>query len=423
MEFKRFRRDASSMFAGKVGTILVNLLNLVILARILTVEDMGRYSLFLMVVNLALMLGLNWSDSSIIRHGREEFVRRGKINQSFWARMYLFGGFLVFFTLLFIVFSGPISHYIGISTPLIILVIGVFWLNGLLNAVYNFYQSIDQMKKSAYVLFIQRLSYLLLLGLMFVVPFSSKLVVSMIFLNLSFLAAVLINLFYFRFDLIKPYKFRADYLKKIWKYSWPQLVGFSGLYIIEYIDLYMINRYMSVADVGIYSIAYNGFLMLNRVIMLLYVVAFPLIVEYKTKSNFERIKKFLQAVPLMQLAWLVLVLVGISVSGLAVRLFFSEKYMAAVPSLNILLVCSMFYFGSICFLPLVNAFDLILYHQIINIGAAVVNIIGDYMLIPIFGIAGAAYGTLIASFLSMVMTLALVTLNRKKILGGVVNQG
>ena len=126
MEYKRILKDGSNLLFGRIGTIIIGLINLMILSRILTTEEMGKYSLFLMVVNLALVLGLNWSDASIVRHGREEFVKHKKINQSFWARFYLFFPMMIVFTIFFIIFSKQISNYIGIERGLIIFVIGMF---------------------------------------------------------------------------------------------------------------------------------------------------------------------------------------------------------------------------------------------------------------------------------------------------------
>jgi hypothetical protein len=78
------------LLTGQAGNIITGLASTVLLAKLLSVEDMGRYSLFFVVVSLAISLGFSWSDTSVVRHGREEYMKRGRINRSFWARSYIF---------------------------------------------------------------------------------------------------------------------------------------------------------------------------------------------------------------------------------------------------------------------------------------------------------------------------------------------
>lgn len=415
MEYKRIFKDGSNLLIGRLGTVFIGFINLMILTRILTTEEMGKYSLFLMVVNLALILGLNWSDASIVRHGREEFVKHGKINQSFWARFYLFFPMLILFIFLFIIFGKQISEYIGVEYWLIVFVIGMFVLNGLINSITCMYRSIDRMKISAYVLFSQKLFYLVGLALLFFNVFATKLSLILIIINLSFLISLIYNLIRFDFNIIKPYKFSKEYFKKIWTFSWPQFIGFSGLYIINYVDLYVIRKYMTLADVGVYSVAYNGFTMICGVVLLINTVFMPLIVEYRAKQRFDLIRKYLKKIPLFSSGWVIVVLAGIVLSRYLIPLLFSEKYVASIPSFNILLIASVFFFASTCLTPIINAYDLILYLQGINIIASVLNIIFDFILIPHMGIVGAAYATSIAFILAFFMKTILIFIRRKHI--------
>jgi len=410
-------KDGIHLFSGQVGTVIVSIASLMILSRILTTEQMGKYSLFLMIVNLALIVGLNWSDSSVVRHGREEYVNTKKINQSFWARMYLFVPVIIVFVLLFALFNKQITAYIGISSNLIILLVVLFVLNGLLNFITYIYQSTDRMKKSAYVLLLQKIFYLACLALLFLNIFKTSLTLVFILINISFLLAVIINLITFDFSKIRPYTFNKEYFKKIWAYSWPQFIGFPGIYIINYVDLFVIKKYMTLSDVGVYNIAYSAFLNVAAFTMIIYVVTMPLIVEYRTKKKFGMIKKHIQKTPLAIFLWAVLAIIGLFISKYIIPLIFSSKYTGSVPSFNILLIASIFYFGAIYLLPIVNAFDLILYSQIFNLIRAGVNIAGDFLLVPKIGIIGAAYATLASYFVGLTLTIMLLVYKKKLIMG------
>lgn len=418
MEYKRIYKDGIHLVAGKIGTVVVGLLDMMLLARILTTEQMGKYSLFLMIVNLALILGLNWSDASIVRHGREEYIKREKINKSFWARMYLFVPIITIITIVFAIFHRQITDYIGISSSLIFFVIGMFVLNGILNFINYIHQSTDRMKKSAYVLLSQKIIFLVLIAMAFFNVFNTSLTLVFILINVSFLAAIIINLFFFDFNKIVPYSFDKAYFKRIWSYSWPQLIGFPGLYVINYIDLFVIKKYMDLGSVGVYSMAYQGFSFICGFIMILYTIFFPLIVEYKTKRKYKEITNYIKKIPQLSAMWLILVIAGIMASGFVIPLLFSAKYTGSVPSFNILLMASVFYFASVCLLPIVNAFDLIIYSQIFNLIKAAVNIAADFILVPKIGIIGAAYGTMISYSVGLGLSILLIYLNRKRILFG-----
>jgi O-antigen/teichoic acid export membrane protein len=423
MEYQRIFKDALHLFAGQAGTVIISFINLMILTRALTTDQMGQYSIFLMIVNLALIIGLNWSDASIVRHGREEFVNRRKINQSFWARMYLFLPVMIFFVIVFFVFSSQITSYIGVGPELIYTVILMFVLSAILNFISYIYQSIDKMKKSAYVIFSQKLFYLICLALVFFNIMKADLTLVLVLLNISFLATVILNLFIFDFSKVFPYTFNKNYLKKIWSYSWPQLIGFPGLYIINYIDIVVIKKYMTLHDVGTYSVAYNGFMNICIFIGIIHTIFLPLLVEYKTKKKYDQIKKYFDKIPLFTGIWIVLTIIGLLLSGHVIPLIFSQKYVASVPSFNVLLFASIFYFISICLLPIVNAFDFIFYSQIFNIVRAAINITGDLILVPKIGIIGAAYSTAAAYFIGMILTVILIMIKKKKIFGEVDKYG
>jgi len=417
MEYKRIFKDGSNLLVGYVGSSIIGLVNLMILTRILTTTEMGKYSLFLMVVNLALTLGLNWSDASILRHGREEYVKHKKINQSFWARFYLFTPILILISVLAIVFRHSITSYIGIESKYIFLVLGFIIFSGLLNYIIYALRSIDQMKKSAYILFFQKLIYMI--GLLFLAfnLVNTQLTIILIFLNVSFLIILLIHIMKFDFKFITPYKFNKKYFKKIWSFSWPQLLGFSGLYVIHYVDLFVIRQYLGLANVGIYSVAYTGFTIIQGAILIINSTFMPLLTEYRTKKRFDLIHKYMRKIPYLVLGWTALVIIGLLLSNIVIPLLFTDKYIQAIPSFNILLITSIISFVSICLIVIMNTFDFILSNQITNIIAAGINIAGDFILVPRYGIIGAAYATMIALFVSLLIRLVLIY-NRRHIISG-----
>lgn len=418
MEYKRIFKDGMHLLTGNVGSTLVGFLNLIILARILTTEEMGKYSLFLMLVNLAVQLGLNWSDSSILRHGREEFIARGKINKSFWARFYLYGPMCLLAIVAYVIFHKPIADFIGISSGyILILIICGFLFSSLLTYITSIYRSVDQIKKSSYMLLFQKAVYFF--GLIFILfnKTQTDLIKSIIFFNLSFMIIIIINLILFNYKIIKPYEFDIKYFKKIWKYSWPQLVGFPAIYIVNYIDIFVIKLYMTVSDVGVYDVAYKGYTIIIGLIMIINTLFLPLIVEYKTKKRYDHIKKYVQKIPLFTAMWIIVAAAGMLLSKHFIPILFSTKYVNSIPPFNILMIGTVIVFASTFLTPIFNAYDFIMHLQAVNIVMAATNLVLDFILVPKLGIIGAAYATVSALIVSFILKSILIIVKRKEILG------
>jgi len=418
MEYKRIISDGLNLLGGKVGASVISIVNIMVLTRLLTTEEMGVYSLFMMMVNLALVLGLTWSDGSLVRFGREEYLETDKqsINDAFWIKLLLFLAGSVIFSVIFLVFSEDISAYIGIYRWQVVLIISAFLLNGLMSFLGALFRSVDHMKKAAYVLTLQKLLYLIGLSSLYLFEFSNNTLI-FVLLNVSFLLAIIYNLKNLNVKIISKYHFNKDKFCKMWTFSWPILIGASGLYIINYVDLFVIKLYMSNKEVGIYSVAYSGFMSICGVIILMQMLFMPLIVEYKHKGQFELIARYINNIYLFILAWAVIAAVGISISSTLIPILFTDNYIAAVHPFDILLVSSIFYFSTVCLMPIVSAFDLMLYYQAINLIRSLVNVGGDFYLVPEMGIDGAAYATLLSFITGSILSAILIMRNRNKVYG------
>ena len=69
-----------------------------------------------------------------------------------------------------------------------------------------------------------------------------------------------------------------------------------------------------------------------------------------------------------------------------------------------------------CFTPLLNAYDYVFLLQASNLCRALVNVAADFVLVPIYGLNGAAYGTMIAMIIGLIVKIAIVFLKKNEIL-------
>jgi len=178
------------------------------------------------------------------------------------------------------------------------------------------------------------------------------------------------------------------------KYSWPLMLAGITFNILYWCDSLLIGYFQDMAQVGFYSVAVTLVSLLAIVPDLFLQLFFPLIVkEYSNKNN-EIIKQLTKQVT----KWIFIVnfpilLIMVIFPGVIINFLFGSSFLAAELSLRILSIgalvaCFSSTFNSI--LSMRGKSKTILYNFIFF---AALNIILNLILIPKFGINGAAIAT------------------------------
>ena len=138
--------DYSSLVSSKFASFPLQILTVSIATRILGTEGYGTLALFLLISQLVFLFGVNWTSASVMRYGREEYVKEHKINKIFWGRnlivlpslIILFGGLILF--------KNRILNYIGMPQSgmwfLFLYIAGIT----LLNYVQYIQQAVGQLR-------------------------------------------------------------------------------------------------------------------------------------------------------------------------------------------------------------------------------------------------------------------------------------
>ncbi len=179
--------------------------------------------------------------------------------------------------------------------------------------------------------------------------------------------------------------------------GFPSIFGLFAFFIIDYADRQMIERILSLSDLGVFSVGYSFGLA-----MLVAVSAFgtawpPFFISYVKKPNEAR-----------EVFGRVLTYYIIAFGSLSVLFFFVAKpilILMTAPSFHdawkIVGIVATGYMFKGCYLILVPGVyfaEKLVYQSIIEWIAAILNIGFNLWLIPLFGILGAAYATFISYF-------------------------
>ena len=78
--------DYLSLLSGNVILIPLGIVSVAMTTRILGPEGYGYITIFNLVTTFVVMVTTNWTATSLLRFGREEYDQKGEFNHTFWAR-------------------------------------------------------------------------------------------------------------------------------------------------------------------------------------------------------------------------------------------------------------------------------------------------------------------------------------------------
>lgn len=185
--------------------------------------------------------------------------------------------------------------------------------------------------------------------------------------------------------------------KKIFSYSWP-LVLYSILYgILPFIDSFIIGYFKGALEVGLYNAAVPLAFLLILFPQLFMRRFFPLATREFSRRNYAVIKEISKQTE----KWIIIVnipifLMMIIFPGAIINVFFGADYLLAENALRFLSIGLLFYSTSIIshnLISMIGKTKLILMNILF---ASILNLILNIILVPLFGISGAAVATMIS---------------------------
>jgi O-antigen/teichoic acid export membrane protein len=394
--YKKYLFNTSWMFLEQILRIISGLLVGIWVARFLGPEQFGIYSYAVAIVAIFGVISKFGLDSILVR----ELIKRPDKEQrllgtAFWLRV--FGSILAFFIIaLFLLFSLEKS-----STKIYTLIIS----GGL---IFQSFEVIDYYFQS------KVLSKYVTLCRIIQLSFSAVLKLYLIFIKADLVWFVLVilidqitlgftlSLAYFSQNKQNFYKyFSFKIAKQFLNDSWPLI--FSGFVIMLYmrIDQIMIKSMLNENKMGIYAAAVR---LSESYYFIPSVIAnslFPAIMNAKN-NNAELFSMRLKQLYII-LFWLALI-IAIPVSFFSdwlIQFLYGNEFIGAGDVLSISVWAGIFTFLSVGTGQYLIAENLTKVAFVRNLVSACINIILNFIFIPIYGINGAAWATLISYFFSI----------------------
>lgn len=381
--------DYSVLLTNKFILIGLSLLSLPFLTRILGKAGYGQLNLFYLVTNIAFIAFINWNSASILRFGKEEYVREGKLNKVFWARNIFIGVGIVVAIPFFLIFKERIDKYLQFNFAYIFIIVFLLVQIGW-NYNSSIFQATSKLKISSLVELIPKIFLVLSILIMFFLNIKNIIFILVVLIT-SQLLTTIISFKWISLEWFFPVKTNKKIIKEIFSFSYPLIFSSLASYVINYVDLIVIKRYLSVSDVGVYSLSYNIMRYLHQIIATIIIVTGPILIGLYTEEREDIIKTYIKRlIPQGIFAWSIILVIGIVCLPFFLPIIFGEEFNLSVLPAQILLV-GLLINGIACFYSgVITTYKIIKPIVIISIIMSALNFIGDVLLVPRIGIIGAA---------------------------------
>jgi O-antigen/teichoic acid export membrane protein len=380
--------------AGNYGALAVSLAINIILTLRLGVEQFGLLALLLMVSQILLLLIGNWTHVGFIRFGSQEFSKHGSIAQVFWARLSLMAPLLAMAAAVLLAAREPLSAYLGIPEWGLVLVFCHFLLTYVLNSLGAVFQARQEMSRYGAVMFFEKGASLALVALLPASWISHPLTVigcyaaSALLLS-AWAVAVLGRKTFLPVDL------DSSVSRALLRFSLPfVLTTWMGLFGNAWLDFVLLKWSRSVSEVGLYALASQLAGVIQQFTITFSTLLLPHFSVLVGNADEHGIKTFLDRVlPYWFFATSVLFSVALFAIAPLVPLIFGEAFAEALPALAILIVASSALSLFNAFDPLLSAYGATVALAKVFVLSVPVKVILSWLLIPQWGISGAAFST------------------------------
>lgn len=382
------------------------------ISKFYNVETYGGFSIvqtFTLILLIIFTLGVQ--NTIVIEHNKNKYSNNSLLY--FVIQIFKLVGFISIIPSLILIFGAGILSELFNNTELknSFIILGCSLTLMLFHDIFVYYYiAIKNFLKFGFFMFLLP-NLLFLIFILSTYKNYNSLPYLTFFFCLSFILTFLIEIFIS----VKQY-----YIKNVSNLSYKSILGlslpmmFSGLMqlLLNWTDIFMLGIMKTNEDVGKYNVAFKIGSMMLIFLATISIIILPKLSQYFEEKNMKELEKIIKQSTKLGILISTPFLIALILFGKYILSFFGDEY---ISSYNILVIIAITgYFGVLCgnidqILNMSNNQKSLLY---INIIALVLNIIINIILIPIYGIIGAAVATLITT---LIMKLSCIIIIKKKL--------
>ncbi len=352
----------------------------------------------------------SWSVISLSRFGVEEFVETGQITKSFWARSYILLASSIVILATSYFWMPWLAGWLKISGEFEWVILAYFLTMAFWTHVQHALNG-GKLMQSQGVLFAVERIIILVAFLILIATDSLKPMSALLVYTVSPLIVSIIGLYLLRKLISLSFSFDRAWIAKLLRFSFPLIFAFFLLNLSNnYIDAIFISQFLTKKDLGIYSIAFQFYGMFMQLPLLAGTLILQLFITLNSSKQSDKVETFMELIlPIITVTIGLGLSVGIPIVAVFIQFAFVESSNEISSLYSILALSTVFAAPFVIgFIPYINSMSASRYWSIFTLIAATINIVGDYYLIPKFGLYGCAWTTFMAQGIAFVFTTVLI---------------
>jgi O-antigen/teichoic acid export membrane protein len=197
-------------------------------------------------------------------------------------------------------------------------------------------------------------------------------------------------------------------LKEIIKTSYPMLLIGSSMMIMTWTDILMLSYYTTEEDVGIYAAAQRISTLISITLMSVTMAAAPKFVEFYIKNNMASLSRIVQQATKIIFFTSLPIFLIVFIAPNWIMSLFGPEFTIGVSALLLMAFSQLMnsLSGSVGYIMQMTNNQKMF--QYIIISSSVLNILLNYLLIPIYGIDGAAFSSMVSMIVWNIVTVIFI---------------
>jgi len=382
-----------NIFWLSIGQIVGRLFRGLIIIYAARVLGTIEYGVFAYVLSLAGFFMI-FSDIGVNQILTKEVAKKPEEDTYYFATTFWIKLVLLIFTAILIIFLTPYFSKIEAAKKLLPFIALLSVFDGLRELSVAFFRAKEKMELEALVTSVTNLSFAIFGFVILSLMANTKALTFTYILSagLGAMAGIIILRKYF--GKIISF-FRKDLIKEILTSAWPiAFLGIIGIFMLN-TDIVMLGFFRTSQEVGLYSAGQRIIQLLYTLPMILAISFFPILSRFigqkdnvKTRLLMERgmVAVFFLAIPIA--------VGGVILGKEIINFLYGSEYLAATFSFQILILTVLLIFPAMLIGNYILAYNKQRKITPYAILGAVGNIVLNAILIPRFGIVGAAVATL-----------------------------
>jgi O-antigen/teichoic acid export membrane protein len=386
---------------GKLFRIPPAILVISLLSRLIGPEGVGQWSMLAAISSLFQLFFLQWTQASLVRFGREEWLDSKNLSKIWAARWPLILFSLTLATLLLAL--RPFSFFERLtSLPSNLWTLAAIYLLGLwcLAEAQSLLTVTSRLTRLAVLpLIADTFIILFLLFLSFTTHEEVKFLpfVGIVFLTTIFWGTMWVKEFIFTRSFGD--RLSVENTLRVIKFGWPMIPVYILGYLSDWGDHFLLQYFHGAKEVGFFHAGYQMMFGIMTLASPLVVILIPKLIDMKRMDQNGELNYISGIVPTISTLWLLAIMPCIALLPWVFGVVFGEKFIEAHPAFYVLSIAIPGAVFSSLYTVLFNVQGRLKYTGLFSAVMFSVNIVISLLLVPVIGSLGAAIATTVSYLL------------------------